>query len=229
MKEDVLKKIHVLGKVGRIVSKVMSIICRIAAVILGVVYLICMIEIYHGFNVVIERNNHISITVPEESHGIVIGEIDDGGSFTVQGFGSEYTFYDDIEVDGNNMYLTSSNQPEELSVTKLTELFIFAGLMIAASLVSLKFAGRFCAELEKCESPFQNEIIDNMRKFAISLIPWIVCNTTFRSTLTSFLLGADDISIDIDFACVAIVLIVIILTMIFRYGALLQQESDETL
>lgn len=231
MKEDVLKKIHVLGKVGKIVSKVISIVFEILAVVLGVVYLIGVVEITHGLDVVVERNNHISVTVPEESDGLVLIDFDDlkdGGSLTISDFGAEYTF-DDVQVDGNQIELSSTVQPESLSMGKFTTLVIFAGMLIAACIVSAKFANRFCVELEKCESPFQNEVIDNMRKFAISLIPWMVCNTTFRSVYASFLLGANDISIDIDVACVAIVLIVIILTMIFRYGALLQQESDETL
>lgn len=229
MKEDVLRKIHTLGKVGRIVTKVLTIINRILIAVLSVLYICGVIGIHYGFDIIIERNNKISVTMPEEeANNFIVGTIDEDGSLTLDDYGAEYNF-DDIVVDGNKVYLTSSNEPDSLSIAEYTVLFIFAGLVIASTLVCLKFGNRFAVALENCESPFQNEIIDNMKKFAISLIPWLVCNATFRGTFVSFLMGADDISLNIDLGCAIVVLIVIILTTIFRYGAILQQESDETL
>ena len=67
------------------------------------------------------------------------------------------------------------------------------------------------------------------RLTTIALIPWTIVSTIINSILDSAKSGSASVSITLDLGVVLIVLAVLVLVYIFKYGAVLQQESDETL
>ena len=76
---------------------------------------------------------------------------------------------------------------------------------------------------------YLENVIKKMRGFAYSLIPWVILNSTSRSMIDSLLNGKLNVQVSLDITMLIIVLIVLALVYIFQYGAMLQQESDETL
>lgn len=80
-------------------------------------------------------------------------------------------------------------------------------------LITMIFGGMLAKALETCTSPFEDNVIRRMKHFAYSLIPWIVIDAT---------------GIHINLLIVLFVIVFILLTHIFAYGAELQRESDET-
>lgn len=75
----------------------------------------------------------------------------------------------------------------------------------------------------------KNEAIGLMQKIAISLIPLAVYSAFVDSLLNSIINGKLNFVMDIDILVIMAILLVFLLTFIFKYGAMLQQESDETL
>ena len=68
-----------------------------------------------------------------------------------------------------------------------------------------------------------------MQNLAYALIPWAFA-TSFKDAATESLIkGGNDFAWSLDLGVVLVVLVVFLLVYIFKYGAILQQESDETL
>lgn len=229
-KDGAMKKIHVLGKIGRIVTKVLSIFVKIAIVCAIVSHVLVMVAIGQGTSVSVSRENVFTVTVPDSKNSVVqIGNIDsEDGFLSYSEHGVQYNF-EVTQIDDNTVQLLSSQQPKGFGVVQVSIIFVLAELMLVATVVCLNFGNKLATELETCDSPFQADVISYMKKFSISLIPWAVCDTTFKTTMVAFMTGANNVSVNVDFGCIIAVLIVILLTTIFRYGAILQQESDETL
>ena len=93
----------------------------------------------------------------------------------------------------------------------------------------LFFLKRICKALSVCETPFSGTVIDSMQKLSISLIPVFVYSLFKDSLIESLMYGEMSLGIEFDFFTVLMVVLVFLLTFIFKYGAMLQQESDETL
>ena len=68
-----------------------------------------------------------------------------------------------------------------------------------------------------------------MKHLAVALIPWCIISSVSDSTFSSIVSGKPSFSLSVDLGMVLVVLVVLVLVYIFKYGAVLQQESDETL
>ncbi len=75
----------------------------------------------------------------------------------------------------------------------------------------------------------EKNVIKKMQYFAYSLVPWAVVSMISDSIRESILNNKLSVMFSIDLGVVLIVLVVLLLVHIFKYGAVLQQESDETL
>ena len=106
---------------------------------------------------------------------------------------------------------------------------MFAGaLVMAAWIVVLVFIEKLCKSFQKCESPFEDEVLLNLKNFSISMIPWAIVST-LGGEIATLMTDGDVVFGGIDLTYVFIALVIIGLTFIFKYGAMLQKESDETL
>jgi hypothetical protein len=82
-------------------------------------------------------------------------------------------------------------------------------------LIALIFGQKLAKALSVCDSPFEEKVIKAMMNFGKSLIPMAV--------FFVLLYGLSGVGTALA------VLVVILFIQIFKYGAKLQQESDETL
>ena len=125
------------------------------------------------------------------------------------------------------------NSAEALDVTldlkALTWPLIAALICMIMTLVTIHFIKNLCKEIKVCESPFSEGVITNIKRLAYSLIPWVFISGITDSIVGSAFTGKVSIDLNIQLGMVMVVLIVLALAYIFRYGAVLQQESDETL
>lgn len=115
---------------------------------------------------------------------------------------------------------------------------ITAAFNCCFSIVVYVFLLRTASEFRRCDSPFEEGVIRRMRVFAWILlaysagsvvlyhVPNLVYSFRYPATL-SFIETFS--SILLPSFSLAIALIVLFLVRIFRYGAELQKESDETL
>ena len=116
---------------------------------------------------------------------------------------------------------------------------IWAGLVgIASAIVALVMFLKLCKAFEACRSPFDEAVIRRMNIFAWTLIVCAVVGSFAGSAAQSAVMafqnagihvGAKNFGVSLDLYPIFAALIVFFLCMIFRYGAQLQQEADETL
>ena len=100
---------------------------------------------------------------------------------------------------------------------------------ILAALVCMIFAGRLCKAFRDCETPFSENVIRCLQHLAYSLIPWTILSPVAENTARNLFSGDMNIVISLNLGMIVAVLFVFMLVAVFKYGAMLQQESDETL
>ena len=116
---------------------------------------------------------------------------------------------------------------------------IWAGLVgIASAIVALVMFLKLSDAFRVCRSPFDEAVIRRMNIFAWTLIVCAVVGSFAGSAAQSAVMafqnagihvGAKNFGVSLDLYPIFAALIVFFLCMIFRYGAQLQQEADETL
>ncbi len=135
----------------------------------------------------------------------------------------------DVTSDGV-IVMNAKGSTSRTDVKRTTIMLLGMGLLYCAlAFVSLLFLGFLLKELSKCASPFDEKIIKGLKMFAYSLIPWVLIKTVKESVTATVFYGKGNINFNIDITMIVVVLIILALAYIFSYGAVLQQESDETL
>ncbi|MDE7363867.1 MAG: hypothetical protein K2N27_03110 [Ruminococcus sp.] len=231
MKNENITKINKLGKVSRIILAVMRVACIIGVVscLVGSVILGVAINADNNvFNIIGTAN--AQITVDENTRlmindekisigGIKVFSVKDleEGDIHADALGTKI----DIDVDktdnnGVSVYDIKADVTADsitsIKVTMITTVMLGA-VMCAVMLVAVIFGGKLAKSLEICASPFEENVINTMKKFGFSLIPMAVLYI---------------IDGGIGLTSVVLIIAIIIFSCIFKYGAELQKESDET-
>lgn len=230
MKEEALQKINKMGKIGYILTK----ICKII-VIIGIVCLIVASVIVIALPknaVTMGTSEHIVTEVDMKAFGKtltpeMIQSIQSNSSngeyqtsFQVNGIevgGDTVTFDNDV------IHFEGSSEMEMTDLHSIFWRFLVLAIELGFVLATFIFAEKLCKAIQTCATPFEENVIKHMKYFAYSLIPWIFGNTSVDVFVSDFSVAG------INLPMVIVVLAVLTLTYIFQYGALLQQESDETL
>ena len=106
---------------------------------------------------------------------------------------------------------------------------MIAGLIrCIAALVVLIILNRLSREFKRCDTPFSDGVIRWMTVFAWVLLGASVFSQA-ASAIASGLMFKSGFHFNLNLTTLFITLLVLFLTMIFRYGAKLQHEADETL
>lgn len=236
-KKDAIIKINQIGKVGTILALITKILLGISlgACLIGlVVTLVLPKELFSvkmsgmadivvdlsrfGENLLEEENvggNQLRQNV-ENSANITYA----GNHFTVSG----------LETEGSRMQIKANGSLAAFDMRSCS--WAIAGAMVNLILlfISTWFISLLAKAFRDCQSPFEEKVIQRMKWFAYSLIPWVVISNIvafFERKL--WVSGAGGFDYSIDFSVVIIVLVILALAYIFQYGAVLQKESDETL
>ena len=134
-----------------------------------------------------------------------------------------------IKTEGGKIIADGAAAMTHITMRRLTGTLIVALITLAMSLVTVVFIRSLCKAVESCASPFEDNVIRRMTALAYSLIPWCIISSLSNSVFTSVFSNKVNINLGIDLGMVFVVLVVLALAYIFKYGAMLQRESDETL
>lgn len=235
MKQEVVTKINKFGKVGEIIAN----ICRIV-VIMGVVFLlvagIMLLAVMPKNMMNINVKTVMGLTFDAAAIGETFATEDItemeaslreefNGNVTANG---EELVISDVVVNGDVMEITAeTDKVELLGKGKVVVFLIMQLLQMAVAIVTITFIIKLCKEFKTCETPFSNDVIKRMKQVGYSLIPW--CFTYPTAEAAANFMVSNNLNLSIDLGMIIMVLVVIALTHIFKYGAMLQQESDETL
>ena len=251
MKEQAIKKINKVGKISNIVT----LICKIL-VIIGLVFsllgaVVCfvipesLVKVTTATVITTEIDfSELGMQIPQEQldeleqiqsvmeeGDLQVDYVQNGvlnGQLALESSKETY-IPTNMQVTANGYTVEAHSGDVTMSMRDVAVLLMIASVALVMTLVTLFFIGGLCKAFRDCASPFEENVIKKMQNLAIALIPWTVISTLTDSILTSLTTNSMQWSVSLDMGVILVVLVVLILVYIFKYGAVLQQESDETL
>ncbi len=220
MKNETIKKINTLGKVGYIICKIGKIAMMIATIacLVGAV-LMCFVP-------------KEAVKIELTTSNTAVFKLDD--SYDLSKI-LDLDIEDGILEIGDNTYSVVGGADAPETITKTVYISDFKWILFAATLgcfsvlVAFYFAEKLCKSFKDCETPFTEEVSGVLMKFAYSLIGVGALGMIGESVVNSLFTNKFMIGIDIDLGTVLLILCVFMLSFIFKHGTALQVQSDETL
>lgn len=230
MKEQAVSKINKMGKVSNVVVTICKVCIIIGIVIFGLAGAGCALIPDGTMRVVSSEKVAVELEYDKFGAGMEESEILDMVNGTLEGLliNNKEVAVEEVDIVGNKMNVTQEAQQFELDFHDLGWMNFVLVIMLVLVLITLIFAGGLCKAFRDSQSPFEENVIKKMQHFAYSLIPWTVGSSGITA-VKNLMLGESNYWLSVDLGMVLIVLVVFMLVQIFKYGAVLQQESDETL
>ena len=236
MENTSIKKINTAGKIGYIISIILIVFTIASMVAIG----ICMV------GAITIANNDINVkmatTINVNSTGnflkklnslVFINGVEDLGTLTENGKtgiklnDSDISEISVIEEEGGIVVNAKTNEVT-ISMKEIIMALVAVFIYIGAVTVTLYMLKALMKSLKNCETPFSDEVIKNMSKLAKSLVCLVILSTIaggFKSLINT----GTRFEFSINLGNIILVAIVYVLITVFKYGAKLQQESDETI
>ena len=224
MENSVKRKINIFGKVGKIITTVIIVLLLIAegGLLTGGV----IVAAVPKDSVTVDARVNADVNVNTGIFGF------DGGDVYVKAgdmkiiVGNFST--DQVEIKGGDGAVTVSTDVNDLhfDLNSALLLIVCGFLSVAAIVVALFFFKALMREFSACDSPFSDGVVQKMKNFAIALIPCVIVAEGMKKAMGGII--SNSITMDFDLVSVGFVIIIFVLTMIFKYGAMLQKEHDET-
>lgn len=233
-----IQKINSIGKAGHIISNILKVLSIIAlvALIFAAVIMFCLpadlfrVDMAGSANLTVDMSTlgiSGSEISPEDLEGAFSGE--DMGSLTVDGMDFSFSG-SEVRLEGDTLVFTAdAGVQEAVSIRSIRVILIMAMIAMIGTLICTVFASSFCKSLSLCDSPFRVEVVKKMEALAWSMLALPIINSVTESLGKSVGTGNINITLSIDLTVVLILLAMFALVAIFKHGAQLQQEADETL
>ncbi len=217
MKNEITAKINKVGKVSRIVSRIMQGILLATAIVIPLcILMVCFVMPSDSLKIDGTAQGRISHDTKS-----TVFNFKDMESDHTKFFGAELNV--DVEETADSTEKNVNNIDVSASAKEITgkQVKIFSALLgfiaelyLVSMYIIFMFAVKLCKALEVCQSPFETEVLTAMKKLGFSFIPYGVVSIVFE--------GISALSVIIIF------LFVLMFVYVFNYGAELQQESDDT-
>lgn len=242
MEQSIRKKVNRIGIAGQVVSIILIVLMATACVALlasGIV-----LAVLPQDAVAIDISADMDVTVGNSLIGAVRDRIPDDLTdldAVVEINGQEFSALQmEKTPDGLVVHAESDRMRFDLHRAVYA---VFAGFVhCAALLVVFLFLKRLADGFRRCETPFADEVVKRLTVFAWVLVGGAVVSSVAEAIANALMRRSLDLSFSLNpagmdtgfefsfsFAPILIALIVLFLVMIFRYGAQLQKEADETL
>lgn len=233
-KENAISKINKFGKIGKIISIIMIVVVAFSLVATLVSSIAMDIIPEDVMTLKVGTQAELSIKPSAIDPSFDQAELQAMSSAFDSGdaglnLGVIRVKLEKAEIVGDTLVAKSNENIDTLSLHSIGNALLLVVATLALTLISLIFACRLCRAFEKCQSPFADEIIRKMRAFAWSLLPWAVFSSLSQSVVNSIFANNLEIGVSLDMNIIFTVIVIFALTIVFKYGAILQQESDETL
>lgn len=237
MKENAISKINQMGRIGNIITNISKIITIVSLIITAIGTIVFAFIPKDFITAQVDGNilmdiNLASITSPVSDEEVTKTQQHIEKTFRENGIiinGSKYGV-NSVNVNNTGMSLDFTSNFVDFSLHNTVWAMLAALLYLIMTLVTLFFIGSLCKSFQNCVSPFEDDVIRKMKMLAYSLIPWTILTTVKDAIAENLFTNSFELrNIGINLEMVLTVLIILALAYIFQYGAVLQQESDETL
>lgn len=216
MKNENVVKINNLGKVSRILIIIAMIINMIAIVCLPIVCIVLLM--LPDNSIIITGSASARIIIDDEDlpkYAIRIDEQDFDGK--IFGTALKWIVTDEGTVDGKHE-ISINGGINDLTGKQLKSLALVLAacgeVILICLYIALVFAQKLARALEECNSPFEEEVLRRMKVFGIALAVW-ACAVVLINGISGI------------FAAF-VVIVVLLFISVFKYGAQLQQQADDT-
>jgi len=216
MKNENVVKINNLGKVSRILIIIVMIINMIAIVCLPILYIVLLM--LPDNSIIIKGSASARIIIDDEDlpkYAIRIDEQDFDGK--IFGTALKWIVTDEGTVDGKHE-ISINGGINDLTGKQLKSLALVLAacgeVILICLYIALVFAQKLARALEECNSPFEEEVLRRMKVFGIALAVW-ACAVVLINGISGI------------FAAF-VVIVVLLFISVFKYGAQLQQQADDT-
>ena len=230
MENNIQTKVNRIGKAGRIVSIVLIVLLCIGASALVLGGVVCAALPQDAVEVSFRPN--VDVLVGKSLMGSGWAGIDEQLAKARDQMGEAFEGVALEKTDDGLMLHVSPELGEGMETFGPRDVLraIWAGLIgIASAMVTLVMFLKLCKAFQVCRTPFDEPVIRKMTAFAWTLIVCAVVSSFARASISALLTGWQRISFHLNLTPVFTALIVFFLCMVFRYGAQLQREADETL
>lgn len=246
MQQNAILKINKMGKAGQIIANIGLAFIGMVGVLLFI-FMVAAGNIPKDFaQISLEGNADVLLNLEEDRNVDVLLNLQEDGFVTymtdadLQEEEIASIVYESIDnvsegslkverIDDTTMRLNAKYDMTQFTVHDLTWLFAAGLLQIIMTWITVWFIRRLCKAFHYCVSPFEENVIHKMKQFAFSLIPWVVLSSVADVVGEKTFRGTARFGFSVNMEIVVAILIIFALTYIFQYGAVLQQESDETL
>ena len=235
MKEQAIAKINKIGNVSNILTNVCKalIIMGMVACLVGAVLCFLIPDKLVSFSLTPQLSVHVDYSVlgdmmtPEDRAALNDPTIEEQ---------LKQEFVTDEELSGMTVsvanqviHLEDTEEGDTYTMHDVAWLVMMSFIMLTMSLVTLIFVGKLCKAFRDCDSPFAENVIRKMQNLAYALIPWTIVSIITDTIMASVTSNKFSMMFSVDLGVILTALLVLVLAYIFKYGAVLQQESDETL
>ena len=236
---NIQTKVNRIGKAGRIVSIILIVLISIGAFGLLIGGIVCAVLPEDTVEVSFRPN--ADVLVGRSILGQEWSRIDEIVAEAQEALTGKYGEVIQFEKTDRGLLIRLDRLMEEGEVFRLRNALgaIWAGLVgIASAIVALVMFLKLSDAFRVCRSPFDEAVIRRMNIFAWTLIVCAVVGSFAGSAAQSAVMafqnagihvGAKNFGVSLDLSPIFAALIVFFLCMVFRYGAQLQKEADETL
>jgi len=225
MKNEIIEKVNKIGNVGKVITKISKVMLKIAfvACIVAAVF-VCLLP----KDTITMRMAHQAVVDVELNDMVVVEPVDEDEEGTLEINGIEYKITN-YEQSEEHVTIHSESENYEFNLSHIWWVMIPALLTIVAIYMVVYFVEKLCKVFSECETPFTDEVVKIMEKIAIAIIPMACLSPITESISDSIMTGTLHIVLGIDLMVVVLVVLIYMLAAIFKYGTMLQMESDETL
>ena len=229
MENNIQTKVNKIGKAGKIVSVILIILLSIGAFGLLVAGAVCAFIPKDAVDISVQPT--VDVLVSKSIIGEDWSRIDE----LLSKAGAELDDFEGVKLEKTEKGLmVQAQMPDDEKRFDVRDGLkaVWAGFVaISSALVTLVMFMKLCDAFRGCRTPFDEPVIRRMNTFAWTLIICSVVGSfataAVSAAVSGLTVGFDSFSLKLT--PVFIALIVFFLCMIFRYGAELQQEADETL
>jgi len=134
-----------------------------------------------------------------------------------------------ITTQGDSVMIDATANSVTFSKGKLLLSLVSSVLFLLSVVIALYMVKALMKALKECDTPFADNVIASMKRFAYSLIPAVVLSAITEGLWSMFISGGNGIELSLNLGGLLLIAMLFILVMVFTYGAELQRESDETL
>lgn len=226
--EKMKKSINTVGKICRVFSiifMVLMIISTVSLLIIGFILSLVpqdLIQADVDTQVKIETYGDFVDQISEEDKEAITNALKN--SVVKVAFSSMDV--KKITQKGQSLILETETGTMHFTLRRLGLALLPLSLQTGALIIVFIMLTKLMKEFAYCETPFSESVIKALRAFAFSLIPYAVIKM-FSSSLSLSILTTNtfSFSLNVDLKTVIYVLAILLVAMIFRYGAELQKKS----